>query len=167
METQKFKFFSKKIEIEFCSCPWEKKSSWLRQYQSYISNWCINGKVITSTTAWNPKICYASPSSGEVYRDRQLTTNYELWLKFFVCRHVSLRRLSCWIACKMSPHNGGGRLWAFWVPDCAGQAVKDDCTSLLKACANSFELECVFFLRRRLRSLVEDLLPPSFCRRDL
>ena len=31
---------------------------------------------------------YASPSSGEAYRDRQLTTNFEL--KFFVCRHVSM-----------------------------------------------------------------------------
>ena len=30
----------------------------------------------------------ASPSSGEAYRDWQLTTNFEL--KFFVCRHVSM-----------------------------------------------------------------------------
>ena len=34
-------------------------------------------------------IFYASPSSGEAYWDRQLTTNFEL--KFFVCRHVSMR----------------------------------------------------------------------------
>ena len=34
------------------SVPREKKSPWLCQYQSYISNWCINGKVFTSTTAW-------------------------------------------------------------------------------------------------------------------
>ena len=27
----------------------EKKSPWLRQYQSYISNWYVNGKVFTST----------------------------------------------------------------------------------------------------------------------
>ena len=32
----------------------EKKSPWLRQYQSYISNWYINGKVFTSTTTWEP-----------------------------------------------------------------------------------------------------------------
>ena len=31
---------------------------------------------------------YASPSPGEAYRDRRLTTNFEL--KFFVCRHVSM-----------------------------------------------------------------------------
>ena len=33
-----------------------KKSPWLRQYQSYISNWYVNGKVFTSTTTWEPKI---------------------------------------------------------------------------------------------------------------
>ena len=32
------------------SVPREKKSPWLRQYQSYISNWYINGNVFTSTT---------------------------------------------------------------------------------------------------------------------
>ena len=37
------------------SVPREKKSPWLRQYQSYISNWYINGKVFTSTTTWKPK----------------------------------------------------------------------------------------------------------------
>ena len=33
----------------------EAKSPWLRQYQSYISNWYINGKVFTSTTTWEPR----------------------------------------------------------------------------------------------------------------
>ena len=33
----------------------KKKSPWLRQYQSYISNWYVNGKVFTSTTTWEPK----------------------------------------------------------------------------------------------------------------
>ena len=32
----------------------EKKSPWLRQYQSYIRNWYVNGKVFTSTTTWEP-----------------------------------------------------------------------------------------------------------------
>ena len=36
----------------------EKKSPWLRQYQSYISNWYVNGKVFTSTTTWEPKIWF-------------------------------------------------------------------------------------------------------------
>ena len=37
------------------SVPRKKKSPWLRQYQSYISNWYINGKVFTSTTPWEPR----------------------------------------------------------------------------------------------------------------
>ena len=47
-------------EIEFCPYPEfpnveNKKSPWLRQYQSYVSNWYVNGKVFTSTTTWEPK----------------------------------------------------------------------------------------------------------------
>ena len=40
------------------SVPREKKSPWLRQYQSYISNWIIwyiNGKIFTCTTTWKHK----------------------------------------------------------------------------------------------------------------
>ena len=36
---------------------------------------------------------YASPSSEEAYRDRRLTTNFELWVKFFcvpTCFHVRI-----------------------------------------------------------------------------
>ena len=33
---------------------------------------------------------YASPSSGEAYRDRQLTTNFEFWVEIYVCRLVSM-----------------------------------------------------------------------------
>ena len=33
----------------------ETKSPWLRQYQSFISNWYVNGKVFTSTTTWESK----------------------------------------------------------------------------------------------------------------
>ena len=47
-------------EIEFCPYPEfpyaeKKKSPWLRQYQSYVSNWYVKGKVFTSTTTWEPK----------------------------------------------------------------------------------------------------------------
>ena len=142
------------------SVPREKKSSYLCQYQSYISNWYINGKVFTNTSyhmetpknKWNfvskkvkiefwlvlkswiirglgfmdsysiisiiiiwtinklRKICqfstvkfssfysfiiivfwfhYVSPSSGEAYRDRQLTNNFEFWVEFFFS-HMSI-----------------------------------------------------------------------------
>ena len=52
--------FFKKFEIDFCPYPEfpyaeKKKSPWLRQYQSYISNWYVNGKVFTSTITWEPK----------------------------------------------------------------------------------------------------------------
>ena len=48
-------FFSKKFEIWILTCDEELKSPYIRQYQSYISNWYINGKVFTSTTPWKPK----------------------------------------------------------------------------------------------------------------
>ena len=38
-------------------------------------------------------IFYASPSSGEAYRDRQLTTNFEFWVEIFcvpTCFHVRI-----------------------------------------------------------------------------
>ena len=38
-------------------------------------------------------LIYASPSSGEAYRDRRLTTNFELWVEIFcvpTCFHVRI-----------------------------------------------------------------------------
>ena len=52
----KFRFFSsKKFEIRILTFDEELKSILVRQYQSYISNWYVNGKVFTSTTPWKPK----------------------------------------------------------------------------------------------------------------
>ena len=37
--------------------------------------------------------CYASPTSGEAYRDRRLTTNFELWVEIFcvsTCFHMRI-----------------------------------------------------------------------------
>ena len=44
---------------------------------------------------------YAFPSSGEAYRDRQLTTNFELWVEIFcvpTCFHMRIPKpcLSVW-----------------------------------------------------------------------
>ena len=47
-------FFPKKFEIRILTFDEELKSPELRQYQSYISNWYINGMVFTSTTPWKP-----------------------------------------------------------------------------------------------------------------
>ena len=44
---------------------------------------------------------YASPTSGEAYRDRQLTTNFELWVEIFcvpTCFHVRIPK-SCLSVC--------------------------------------------------------------------
>ena len=38
---------------------------------------------------------YASPSSGEAYRDRRLTTNFEIWVEIFcvlTCFHMRIPR---------------------------------------------------------------------------
>ena len=48
-------FFSKKFEIRILTFDEELKSPLLRQYQSYIRNWYLNGMVFTSTTPWKPK----------------------------------------------------------------------------------------------------------------
>ena len=63
MESQKCEKFSKSSKLTKSNSvrtpsflmPKKKKSPWLRQYQSYISNWYVNGKVFTSTTTWEPK----------------------------------------------------------------------------------------------------------------
>ena len=52
---------------------------------------CVNwgSYIILISFAFN----YATPSSGEAYRDRQLTTNFELWVEIFCvpnCQHVSI-----------------------------------------------------------------------------
>ena len=38
-----------------CPHPEKRYHHRLRQYQSYINNWYINGKVFTSTTPWKPE----------------------------------------------------------------------------------------------------------------
>ena len=64
METQKFELKKKIVRncrswflsVPRVSVPREKKSPWLRQYQQYISNWCINVKIFMSTITWKSKI---------------------------------------------------------------------------------------------------------------
>ena len=51
--------------------------------------------VRTSYLSWirNGYSNYASPTSGEAYRDRRLTTNFELWVEIFcvsTCFHVRI-----------------------------------------------------------------------------
>ena len=56
----------------------------------------IYNKIYYSVTLIFRLICFvcrtncASPTSGEAYRDRWLTTNFELLVEIFLCRHVSM-----------------------------------------------------------------------------
>ena len=61
------------------------ESPYLRQYQSYISNWYINGKVFTSTTPWKPKnlIFFSSKIS-----------KFEFWLVTNSWNHLSFVNFS-------------------------------------------------------------------------
>ena len=63
------------------SVPREKKLPWLRQYQSYISNWYINWKVFTSTTAWKPK-------------NYKKSLKFEFWLVTKSWNHLSFVNIS-------------------------------------------------------------------------
>ena len=67
------------------SVPREKKSPWLRQYQSYISNSYINGKVITSTTTCKPKIFIFF---------LQKSLKFEFWLVTKSWNHISFVNIS-------------------------------------------------------------------------
>ena len=75
METQKFDFFfSKKFEI------WLLTKSW--NHLSFVNkwNWCINGKVFTSTTEWKPKNLNSS--------------NFESWFLTKSWNHLSFVNIS-------------------------------------------------------------------------
>ena len=55
----------------------------------------------------NPGFHYASPSSGEAYRDRRLTTNFELWVEIFcvpTCFHVRIPKPCLSVRLSVCPH---------------------------------------------------------------
>ena len=85
METQKCENFSKCSKLTKLNyvrtpsfCMPRKKSPWLRQYQSYISNWYVNGKVFTSTTTWEPKNLILFQKSSKLNSTCILTCAEEL-----------------------------------------------------------------------------------------
>ena len=76
------------IALGFCVLS-QKRSICIRI--AILENWL---KIVHSTY-------YASPSSCEAYRDRRLTTNFELWVEIFcvpICFHVRIPKpcLSVW-----------------------------------------------------------------------
>ena len=68
------------VKFDYCSCP--------IQFYCYLCN--------SQLSVLNTIYCqhyYASPTSGEAYRDRRLTTNFELWVEIFcvpTCFHVTI-----------------------------------------------------------------------------
>ena len=78
-------FFSKKFEIRILTFDKELKSPYLRQYQSYISNWYINGKVFTSTTPWKPR---------NLIFFFQKILKFEFWLLTKSWNHLSFVNIS-------------------------------------------------------------------------
>ena len=108
MQTQKFDFFFKKVRNS--NFDEELKSPKLRQYQSYISNWYINGKVFTSTTAWKPKNLIYFKSS-----------KFEFWLLTKSWNHLSFVNISPTLvidtSIEWSPrvlHHGNPEMWIFF-----------------------------------------------------
>ena len=63
---------------------------------------------ITGACSWDHgpfSVNYASPTSGEAYRDRRLTTNFELWVEIFcvsTCFHVRIPK-PCPSVCVSAP----------------------------------------------------------------
>ena len=93
------------------SVPWEKKSPWLRWYQSYISNWFINGKVFPRMTAWKPKNLNYFQKSFEI----------EFWLVPKSWNHLSFVNISPTLVIDTSMerssrvlHHGNPKTWFFF-----------------------------------------------------
>ena len=85
METKKkLILVFEKVRNWILTCAKELKSPWLRQYQSYISNWYINGKVFTSTTAWKTKNLNFFSKKVEI----------EFWLLLKSWNHLSFGNVS-------------------------------------------------------------------------
>ena len=98
------------IKVRNSSFDEELKSPQLRQYQSYISNWYINGKYFTSTTPWKPK--------NWIFFNKVRNLNFDFW-----------RRAEITLASSMSPtlvidtsmewsswvlYHGNPKIWFFF-----------------------------------------------------
>ena len=88
-------FFFKKVWNRIFSVLWlsvrqEKKSPWLCWYQSYISNWYINGKVFMSTTTWEPKIWFFFSKKFEIEFDLYFDLCWRAEINIQVGRNMHL-----------------------------------------------------------------------------
>ena len=111
MENRKFDFFPNKFEIRILTFDEELKSPLLRQYQSYISNWYINGKVFTSTTPWKTENLIFFQKSSK----------FEFWLLTKSWNHLSFVNISPTLVIDTSMerssrvlHHGNTKIWYFF-----------------------------------------------------
>ena len=112
MENQKFDFFfqkSSKFEFWLLTKSWNHLS-FVNRYQSYISNWYINGKVFTSTTAWKPKNLNFSQNGSK----------FEFWLLMKSWNNLSFVNISSTLVIDTSMerssrvlHHGNPKNWFF------------------------------------------------------
>ena len=94
------------------SAPREKIPSKLRQYQSYISNWCMNGKVFTSTTPWKPEnLIFFFQKSSKFYfwRIAEITLYSFVDVSPTLVIDKSMERLSRVL------HHGNPKIWFFYL----------------------------------------------------
>ena len=80
--------------LYFCPC--------IIRYKLNSNN---NHKCFVDLILALPITHYASPSSGEAYRDRRLTTNFEFWVEIFcvpTCFHVRILKLC--LSVRLSVH---------------------------------------------------------------
>ena len=84
-------FFSKKFEIEF---DLYFDLCWRAEIIQVGLNMHLYVDIRdASSSLWGSTSSYASPTSGEAYRNRQLTTNFEFWVEIFcvpTCFHVRI-----------------------------------------------------------------------------
>ena len=80
-------------------------------YWQFILDWNINiGHlilVLKTVHYINTTFHYASPSSGEAYRDRRLTINFELWVEIFcvpTCFHMRIPNPCLSVCPSVCPH---------------------------------------------------------------
>ena len=78
---------------------------------SFLACVCLPSTVLVWGTCagwwFVPHTHYASPSSGEAYRDRRLTTNFELWVEIFcvpTCFHVRIPNPCLSVCPSVCPH---------------------------------------------------------------
>ena len=103
------------------SVPWvsvcrEKKTPWLRQYQSYISNWYVNGKVFTSTTPWKPKCL--------IFFSRKFEIEFDLY--FDLCWRAEIIQVGLNMHLYVDIGDASSSLWGSTSSFCLNVSIFDD-----------------------------------------